>query len=501
MQQYRSVLLWAVMAVAAHSQTLEFELNPEVTASGNFFGGDVAVTDDYIAVCADTFQGGKDGFYVFDAVTGQQLYWMNSGPFHISGFAVDLDETYGIYGGVEIQQVSTGFVRIFNIATGNVIFQVSAGGGPGGWGSAVAVSGDLAIAGRHFNNPATGIARIYHIPTQTNIFTFNKPGQFGGAVDIDGNLAVVGTVVGEIVYVYELTGGELALEIPAPTGITTFGQAVGIEGSHLVVGAPQAERAFVYELPSGNLLHTFAPASTSPSKSFGTDVAIQGNRVVVSAPREEHSGFPFAGAAYVYDLPTGTQLYRITSPAPAPFEDFSSGVAVLGDRVVIGAPRNDDLGSSTGKVFVYALDPAPVVYCQPKVSSSFCINLIATSQPTLPPTSGSGDLFVTCFDVQALKNGLLFAGISGPDSTPFSGGVLCVAPPLKRGPLQNSGGTSPLSCSGSFSQLVNDGVTIPFGLDPGPGNTAWYQWWYRDPDNGPGPLGTALSNGVELAFL
>ena len=146
------------------------------------------------------------------------------------------------------------------------------------------------------------------------------------------------------------------------------------------------------------------------------------------------------------------------------------------------------------------LDGGPQIYCTPKISSAFCINFIDTSSDN-DPVSGASDFTVDCSDVQGLKNGLLFAGISGPAALPFVGGTLCMNPPLKRGPIMNSGGTSPTNCTGSYSQLVNDGMVVPVGLDAGTGNTGWYQFWYRDPANGAGDLGTALSNAVSLDFL
>lgn len=146
------------------------------------------------------------------------------------------------------------------------------------------------------------------------------------------------------------------------------------------------------------------------------------------------------------------------------------------------------------------LEGGPQIYCTPKVSSAFCINFIGTSS-TNDPVSGASDFTVDCTDVQGLKNGLLFGGISGPAALPFVGGTLCVNPPTKRGPIMNSGGSNPNLCDGSYSQLVNDGQVIPIGLDAGSGNTGWYQFWYRDPGNGLGDLGTALSDAVKLDFL
>ncbi len=63
--------------------------------------------------------------------------------------------------------------------------------------------------------------------------------------------------------------------------------------------------------------------------------------------------------------------------------------------------------------------------------------------------------------------------------------------------LGNSGGTFG-ACDGHYATLVNDGVAIPAGLDAQSGQTAWYQYWLRDPAS---PSGSQLSNAVALPFL
>ena len=140
------------------------------------------------------------------------------------------------------------------------------------------------------------------------------------------------------------------------------------------------------------------------------------------------------------------------------------------------------------------------VYCTPKTSSAGCLAMISTSDPASQPVSGAGGYDVIATGVHSNKNGLLFGGISGPANIPFNNGILCVNPPNKRSAAQGSGGTGFNNCDGAFSLEINDGAIIPIGLDAGPGNSGWYQYWYRDPNNGAGNLGTALSNGVQLDF-
>ena len=142
----------------------------------------------------------------------------------------------------------------------------------------------------------------------------------------------------------------------------------------------------------------------------------------------------------------------------------------------------------------------PSVYCTGKVSSDGCMAYIGATDIMTDPVSGGLDYSITATNVQGFKNGLLVASPFGAAALPFNGGLLCVQPPTRRGAIQSSLGTFGV-CDGSFSQVVNDGMMLPFGLDAGPGNTAWYQYWYRDPQNGAGQLGTALSNGIAVDFL
>lgn len=142
---------------------------------------------------------------------------------------------------------------------------------------------------------------------------------------------------------------------------------------------------------------------------------------------------------------------------------------------------------------------APMPYCSAKSSSAGCLASIGTSVAA-QPVSGASGYSVLATGVHSFKNGLLFGSPSGAAAFPFNGGTLCVNPPLKRGPIVASGGAAANTCTGAYATEVNDGVSFPSGLDAGAGGSGWYQYWYRDPQNGAGNLGTALSNAVQLDF-
>lgn len=160
-------------------------------------------------------------------------------------------------------------------------------------------------------------------------------------------------------------------------------------------------------------------------------------------------------------------------------------------------------GPGLAEILVDSLVPGatqgPSFYCTAKASSAGCLAHLASEPLGLQPASGAADLTLLAQDVQGLKNGLLFYGLTGPAALAFHGGTLCVSPPLGRTPIQNSAGSAG-GCDGTLAVLVNAGVLAPSGPDAGPGASSWMQGWYRDPQNGPGNLGTALTDAVQLDF-
>ena len=213
-----------------------------------------------------------------------------------------------------------------------------------------------------------------------------------------------------------------------------------------------------------------------------------------------------AGGSFSSDFPRiaawdGTSWSALGGGMSNPVHTLASWPTSYGSALLAGGGFGSALDSNDSYLALWGCDASlPLVYCTPKTSSAGCSAAIGTSDLASQPQSGASDYAVTAVDVQGQKAGLLFAGFSSSAALPFNGGTLCAAPPLKRGPIQFSGGTAPGSCDGSFSTIVNDGAVAPLGLDAGPGQPAWYQYWYRDPQGGSGALGTALSNAVQLEF-
>ena len=135
------------------------------------------------------------------------------------------------------------------------------------------------------------------------------------------------------------------------------------------------------------------------------------------------------------------------------------------------------------------------LYCVSKPNSQGCLSTMTFSGT--PSATDPDPYLAGAALVLNEKSGLLYYGYA-PASNPFYGGVQCVAPPVKRTPVQKSGGNSgPDDCSGTYSYDFN--ARIQSGVDPGlvVGAGVYAQYWYRDPLD---PFTAGLTNALSFTI-
>jgi hypothetical protein len=106
-------------------------------------------------------------------------------------------------------------------------------------------------------------------------------------------------------------------------------------------------------------------------------------------------------------------------------------------------------------------------------------------------------LSVTASDIVNQKLGLFLWSLEAA-ATPFQGGVLCVASPVRRTAPQSSGGSAVgADCSGTLSVNAQPSFLWVEGFELG--DEVFGQFWYRDPAH---PDGTAagLSDAVSFSI-
>ena len=188
--------------------------------------------------------------------------------------------------------------------------------------------------------------------------------EFGFALGTVGSDVLVGVPFSgdrDTGVAYRLNDKTGALQVtyskPVPVAGDFFGAAVAGDGSEVLVGVPfdgsggaRAGAVYMFDADSA-ALQRFVPSPETTTDLFGASVAL-GQWIVVGAPLA-NSGAVAAGAAYVIDRTTGVVLYRLASPNPQPWDNFGASVALLGDRILVGAPFVDDGAIDTGAVYLF----------------------------------------------------------------------------------------------------------------------------------------------------
>ena len=196
-------------------------------------------------------------------------------------------------------------------------------------------------------------------------------GRFGEAIAYRVGGLVIGAPGegGGVVYIYESSPDGFRLPQrfdPALPAGSRFGAAISATDEYLVVAAPGDDRAgpdagavLLYRQSGARdewLLDDVLTVDSGES-AFGRAVAAGNQWLAVSAaadPRDPAS----TGAVYVYGSIDGRwELQaRLVGSDTAPGDDFGTGLAMSGDRIVVGSPRAGEGARERGAVFVFDHD-------------------------------------------------------------------------------------------------------------------------------------------------
>lgn len=148
-----------------------------------------------------------------------------------------------------------------------------------------------------------------------------------------------------------------------------FGYSVAIFNDFAIVGANLDDNpsgissgsAYVFRNDGTGNWHQTAKLIASDGVAydrFGSSVALSGETAIVGALPLEPSGTGF-GSAYIFrsvDRSTWIQLAKLV-PLDAAFQDhFGLAVCIFGDTAIVGAPRDDDMGTDSGSAYVFRDD-------------------------------------------------------------------------------------------------------------------------------------------------
>jgi hypothetical protein len=301
-----------------------------------------------------------------------------AGPGHF-GWSVAIDGDTVVVGALDLMSyIGSAYVFIRTGGTWNEGHQLTLGAGVG---ASVAISGDTLVVGAII--PASS-AYVFRYVYDDSVGTWDwvqnwqltAPGAsfapfFGWSVAIDGDTVVVGApFLAKAAYVYTRSGDTWDEGSELATG-DWVGSSVAVSGDTVVVAAP-SYTSFPLNSPIGpgsvslftrsGDTWTTAGILNSEASGFGASVAISGNRLVVGAPRDNADG-KLSGSTYMFTYDgdnwvADSSLPKLSPSVAPPAEDsdqFGRAVAIDSSTVLVGAVFGDDpvtIDAGSASVFI-----------------------------------------------------------------------------------------------------------------------------------------------------
>jgi len=252
-----------------------------------------------------------------------------------------------------------------------------------GLGDSLAIDGDYFVAGadesvylfkKNSNdyNDVTQIAKLESNDAQSG-------DNFGSSVSIDGNYIVVGAYTWDhnssmtgsgSAYVFKRESDTSVVQIAkledtTPNKEDYFGISVSISGEYIVVGSylddtthTSAGSVFMYKIVSDSNvteLSEIQPEDIQGSDYFGSSVAMNGDYIVAGAPKEDTNATD-AGSAYVFQRISDTnitQIAKIQASNPTDSARFGTSVAIDNKYIVVGARYGNGDINGTGSAYLF----------------------------------------------------------------------------------------------------------------------------------------------------
>ena len=269
------------------------------------------------------------------------------------------------------------------------------------FGSAVDLDGDWLVVGAR-NEGATSDGAAYVYKRSGGSFgseqrltpTTPMAGEgFGVDVAIEGELMVVGTNDGDraLVFTFNSMNGMWEQDTVLSEGTTNdgFGKTLDIDGGEIVVGAPDksAGRGAVYIYEVGYATQpTSIEGPLGTFGDFGKSVSMRDNFLAVGAPLE-NGDMTEKGFLYVYNTTLSMGDWDLTQKVAAkdPEQEdwFGRSVAIHNQSIIVGAIKEDTLGSSSGSIYVFVENPCSE---QPSVSPSLAPSGRPSAEPSMAPS-------------------------------------------------------------------------------------------------------------------
>ncbi len=276
------------------------------------------------------------------------------------------------------------FTRSGTTWTQQAKLTASDGAAGDGFGYSVSLSGETVLVGAYLDDDAGSSSGSAYVFTRSGS-TWSQQAKltasdgaasdiFGYSVSLSGETVIIGAYQDDdtasnsgSAYVFTRSGSTWSQQakLTASDGANSayFGFSVSLSGDTAIVGAyrddaPASNSGSAYVFTrSGSTWSQQAKLTASDGASddyFGSSVSISGDIAVVGSYQDDDAGAT-SGSAYVFTRSgsTWTQKAKLTASDGAAGDGFGYSVSLSGETVLVGALRDDDIGTDSGSAYIF----------------------------------------------------------------------------------------------------------------------------------------------------
>ena len=226
------------------------------------------------------------------------------------------------------------------------------------------VSGNVGIGE---SNPTKTLEVVGDISFNGNLYQNGSPFQGGTLVDSTTDISTNSLSAQTIISANNLTSDILKVgnasinnelysiqtKYVANDGANShnFGNSVSLYNNKMIVGAygddengTNSGSVYVFDVSTGSQLYKLIPNDGAYDDQFGRSVSIYDNYAIIAARHDDDNG-ENSGSAYIFNVSTGAQLHKLTASDGSANDYFGQSVSIYGNNAIVG--------KSTGSAYIF----------------------------------------------------------------------------------------------------------------------------------------------------
>ncbi|MGP1347435.1 MAG: FG-GAP repeat protein [Phycisphaerales bacterium] len=195
--------------------------------------------------------------------------------------------------------------------------------------------------------------------------------RFGSSVALAGESALIGTeegIAAGSAYLFSTASGDRIAKLTAVRSKAEdyFASAIGLSVDIIVIGCRfddehgiDSGSVYLFDRNTRQRKAILLASDGSERDHFGYSVGVSSENIVVGAPRDDDKG-ESSGAIYVFDI-RGQQTNKLTPGDGAQGDHFGHSVDIYENMAIVGARNDGDKGKDSGSAYIFNIKTGQLI--------------------------------------------------------------------------------------------------------------------------------------------